>query len=127
MPAATPDTIRMRRSRMSTPSSQPHVDPSAPPICMVGPSRPPEPPVPSVKIDASPFTHATRLRTMPSWRWKALIIASPPPPRVSGASSEMMPLASAPTAGTIASNQGLKWPRFESSGRNVSPWARSGR
>ena len=85
--------------RRDTRSSQPHIEPSAPPICMVGPSRPPEPPVPSVKIDASALTHATRLRTTPSWRWKASIIASPPPPRVSGASSEMMPLASAPTRG----------------------------
>ena len=68
MPAATPDTIRIRRSRASTRSSQPHVEPSAPPICMVGPSRPPAPPVPSVKIDASAFTHDTRRRTTPSWR-----------------------------------------------------------
>ena len=53
--------------RASTRSSQPHIEPSAPPICMVGPSRPPEPPVPSVKIDASALTQATRLRTTPSW------------------------------------------------------------
>jgi hypothetical protein len=32
MPAATPETIRMRRSAGDTRSSQPHVDPSAPPI-----------------------------------------------------------------------------------------------
>ena len=64
--------------------------------------------MPSVKIDASALTHATRLRTTPFWRWKALIIASPPPPRVSGASPEMMPLASAPTAGTRASSHGRK-------------------
>jgi hypothetical protein len=127
MPAATPATIRIRRSATETPRMRPQSEPSAPPICMVGPSRPPAPPDPSVKMEAMVFTHVTRLRMMPSWRWKASIIASPPPPRVSGASSEMMPLASAPAAGSSASSQGRKWVTSVSSGRNVSPWARSGR
>ena len=63
MPAATPATIRMRRSRgVDAAAAARTSEPSAPPICIVGPSRPPEPPVPSVKIDASAFTQATRLR-----------------------------------------------------------------
>ena len=35
-------------------------------ICIVGPSRPPAPPVPSVKREASIFTQITRRRTIPS-------------------------------------------------------------
>ena len=42
--------------------------PTPPTICMGVLSRPPESPVPSGKIDASAFTHATRRRTTPSWR-----------------------------------------------------------
>ncbi len=127
MPAATPETIRMRRSRGPTPSNRPTSEPSEPPICIVGPSRPPEPPVPRVKIEASAFTQVTRRRMSPALRWKASIMASPPPPRVSGASSEMMPLASPPTAGKRASSQGRKCPTRVSSGRKVSPLARRGR
>ena len=77
----------------------------------------PSRPCPSVKIDASAFTQATRLRTTPPWWWKASIIASPPPPRVSGASSEMMPPASAPTAGSSTSSQGRKRPRLADLGQ----------
>ncbi len=65
MPAATPDTIRMRRSCGVTRRMPPASEPSAPPICMVGPSRPPEPPVPSVSSEATAFTQATRLRIRP--------------------------------------------------------------
>ena len=71
MPAATPANIRMRRSREPTLRSQPDGEPSAPPICMVGPSRPPEPPLPSVRIDASALTQMTRRRTTPPWWWNA--------------------------------------------------------
>lgn len=85
MPAAVPATSRMRRSRSVTRKSWPTSEPMAPPICIVGPSRPPEPPEPSVSADTRSFTQATRLRTTPLWRWKASMIASLPPPRVSGA------------------------------------------
>jgi hypothetical protein len=37
-----------------------------------------------VTSEARVFTQTTRRRTIPSWRWKASIVASPPPPRVSG-------------------------------------------
>ena len=67
MPAATPANISIRRSREPTFSASPTAEPSAPPICIVGPSRPPEPPLPSVRIDASALTQMTRRRTTPPW------------------------------------------------------------
>ena len=75
---------------------------------MVGPSRPPEPPNPRVKIDASALMSGTRRRTIPRFEWKASMIASAPPPRVSGAKRESSPPAKAPTAGIIQTSQGRK-------------------
>ena len=78
----------------------------APPICIVGPSRPPEPPEPRVKIEARPFTQGTRRRTIPASLWNASMIASAPPPRVSGASREIAPPTSAPAAGISQRSHG---------------------
>ena len=66
----------------------------------------PAPPEPSVRIDASALTHATRLRIRPPWWWKAWIIASPLPPAASGARRQVrMPPANAPSAGIASSSQ----------------------
>ncbi len=81
-------------------------EPIEPPICMVGPSRPPEPPKPSVRIDAKALMSGTRRRTIPRFEWKASMMASAPPPRVSGAKRERIPPASAPRAGINQTSQG---------------------
>ena len=65
MPAATPATIRIRRSRGLTLRRGRWPSRCAPPICIVGPSRPPDPPLPSVRIEAMALTQMTRRRTTP--------------------------------------------------------------
>ena len=49
-------------------NSLPTVEPIAPPINMVGPSRPPAPPLPRVKMLASIFTGIRRVGRVPL-RW----------------------------------------------------------
>ena len=97
----------MRRSRGPSDSSRATSEPSAPPINMVGPSRPPEPPVPSVQIEASVLMPSSRGGNVPPW-WKARIMVSPPPPRASGALRVSQPQASPPSAGRMSSSQGRK-------------------
>ena len=67
IPAATPATISTRRSRSVAGSTVPSHEPIAAPRCIVGPSRPPAPPLPSVAIDARGFKKITRRRTTPPW------------------------------------------------------------
>ena len=52
-------------ARADAAAARPTSEPSAPPICIVGPSRPPAPPVPSVQSEASAFTQITRVRITP--------------------------------------------------------------
>ena len=58
-------------------------------------------------MDANTFTSGTRRRTIPPSLWNEAMIASEPPPRVSGASVEMAPPMSAPMAGMAQRSQGL--------------------
>jgi hypothetical protein len=68
MPPAVPATTSSRRSRCEARSHWPTSEPTAAPICIVGPSRPPAPPLPRVSTEVSTFSGATRLRTMPCRR-----------------------------------------------------------
>ena len=103
---------------------RPTVEPSAPPICIVGPSRPPEPPVPSVNSDASALTHATRRRMTPP------LVVEGVDHRVAAAAArlgrerEMSPPPSAPTAGRNRSSHQRKGRPASSARTNVSPLAR---
>ena len=68
MPPAPPANIKSRRSRSLKPSFDARNDPKPAPICAIGPSRPAEPPVPMVMIEATVFTKGTRPRIRPlSW------------------------------------------------------------
>ena len=123
MPAATPATSRMRRSRAPTDSNRATSDPSTPPINMVGPSRPPAPPVPSVQIEASVLTPSRRGFSAEPW-WNARIITSPPPPRASGSRRVSQPQARPPSAGSSTSSQGRNTPGRVRAAK-VSPLARN--
>jgi hypothetical protein len=68
MPAATPASTRTRRSRRVAGTTLASAEPMAPPICIVGPSRPPDPPLPSASTEATNLSGATRLRIRPP-RW----------------------------------------------------------
>ena len=125
MPAATPATSRMRRSRGETDRARATAEPTAPPICTVGLSRPRAPSVPSVRIDARALTQMTRRRARPPPWWYARIIASPPPPRVSGTACVSRPEPSAPRAGRMSSTHGRKVD-VAACASSGSPWARSG-
>ena len=123
MPAATPATMRMRRSRDPTERKRPTSEPSEPPINMVGPSRPPEPPVPRVAIEASALMPISRRGNVAPW-WKARIMTSPPPPRASGVRRVSQPQTRPPIAGRMSSSQGRKV-RGTGAAAKVSPLARS--
>ena len=83
-PAAPHATIRVSRPD-GTRSACPIEEPSADPICTIGPSRPTEPPVPMHTADARAFTPATRAGMRPPRRATASITSGTPWPRASGA------------------------------------------
>ena len=64
---------------------RPTVDPSADPICTIGPSRPTDPPPPMQSAEASDFTTATRGGMRPPRRATAYMTSGTPWPRASGA------------------------------------------
>ena len=66
-------------------SSWPVTEPSAEPICTIGPSRPTEPPEPMQIAEASDFTTGTCGRIRPPCRLTAYITSGTPCPRASGA------------------------------------------
>src|SRR3954471_10923537 len=59
-PAPMPAAIRTRRSAGRSFSNPPRKEPKPAPIWAMGPSRPPEPPVPSVRALATILTSGTR-------------------------------------------------------------------
>ena len=75
----------IRRSRAGSFSNPPRYDPKPAPICAIGPSRPADPPVPSVIADAIVLIIGMRPRISPRLLWKASIAASVPWPSASGA------------------------------------------
>ena len=68
MPAPIPAAMSTRRSDAFKWSRLASREPNPAPIWAIGPSRPPDPPVPSVKALATIFTAGTRGRICP-WRW----------------------------------------------------------
>ena len=59
MPADAPQATSSRMRRSETAANRPTRDPSAEPICTIGPSRPTEPPDPMHSADANDFTTPT--------------------------------------------------------------------
>jgi hypothetical protein len=69
IPAPIPAAISTRRSAGRSPKILANCDPKAAPICAMGPSRPPEPPVPIVIALETIFTIGTRGRISPCLLW----------------------------------------------------------
>jgi hypothetical protein len=59
IPPAAPQATRTRILGSATPTNRPALDPSADPICTIGPSRPTDPPPPMHIADARALTPAT--------------------------------------------------------------------
>src|SRR5690606_11692483 len=114
----------MRRSRGPRRRRLATQEPMAPPTCMIGPSRPPAPPVERVRKVAAGRSQSTRRRILPSCRWKAAIASFPPPPRISGAKRERRPQPRPHRPGRSTSGQGRSSPPPPPMIR--SPCARSG-
>ena len=62
IPPAAPANTMIRRSYSDTLSAVASHAPNPEPICAMGPSRPPEPPVPRVTAEATILTIGTRAR-----------------------------------------------------------------
>ena len=102
-PQATSSFIRSSDSLVS----RPRVEPSADPICTIGPSRPTEPPEPMVSAEASVLTTATLGLIRPP-RWATASITSGTPcPRASFANRLTSgPYSSPPMTGTTSTKNG---------------------
>ena len=85
IPPAAPQATSTRMRSSATRISRPSVEPSADPICTIGPSRPTEPPPPMHNADASDFTTATCGAIRPPRRATANITSGTPWPRASRA------------------------------------------
>ncbi len=85
IPPAAPQATRTRNRSSATRTQVPRVEPSAEPICTIGPSRPTEPPPPMHSAEASAFTAATCGPIRPPRRATANITSGTPCPRASRA------------------------------------------
>jgi hypothetical protein len=65
IPEPMPAAISTRRSAGRSRNKLANREPKPAPICAMGPSRPPDPPVPNVKALATIFTNGTRGRIWP--------------------------------------------------------------
>jgi hypothetical protein len=88
IPPAAPHATSRRSCQSGAPTVCPSTDPSADPICTIGPSRPTEPPEPMQIADASDLTARTCGRIRPPLRLTASITSGTPWPRASGAKRE---------------------------------------
>ena len=86
MPPAAPQATSSRSRARATAATWPSVEPSAEPICTIGPSRPTEPPEPMQRAEASDLTTATAGRMRPPARATASITSGTPWPRPRGRS-----------------------------------------
>lgn len=68
MPAPIPAAMRIRRSATLSRKRLARSEPKPAPICAIGPSRPPEPPVPIVMALATILISGTRGRICPCLR-----------------------------------------------------------
>ncbi len=85
IPPAAPQATSTRRRDSATRVIWPSVEPSAEPICTIGPSRPTEPPEPMQSAEASDLTTATCGRIRPPRSATAIITSGTPCPRASRA------------------------------------------
>ncbi len=83
MPPAAPQATSTRIRSSLTRTTRPSVEPSAEPICTIGPSRPTDPPPPMHSADASALTAATCGAIRPPRRATAYITSGTPCPRAS--------------------------------------------
>ena len=106
IPPAAPHATRSRSRRSGTRASCPIIEPSAEPICTIGPSRPTEPPDPMQSADASALTTGTCGRIRPPNSATASITSGTPCPRASGAKRATSgPYSNPPAIGASATNQ----------------------
>jgi hypothetical protein len=82
---AAPQATSSFRRGSATRNRCPSEDPSAEPICTIGPSRPTDPPPPMQIADASDFTPATAARMRPPFSATARMTSGMPLPRASRA------------------------------------------
>lgn len=85
IPPAAPHATSTRSRDSGSRAARPSAEPSADPICTIGPSRPTEPPEPIVNADASAFTTLTCTGIRPPRSATAYITSGTPCPRASGA------------------------------------------
>ncbi len=85
MPPAAPQATRILRRSSVTLSQPPRPEPSAEPICTIGPSRPTDPPPPMHSAEARDLTRATCGAIFPPRRATAYITSGTPWPRASRA------------------------------------------
>jgi hypothetical protein len=84
-PAAAPQPTMVRICEAGTRRICPRVEPSAEPICTIGPSRPTEPPEPIDTAEARALIATTRLRITPPRSATAAITSGTPCPFASRA------------------------------------------
>jgi hypothetical protein len=85
MPPAAPQATSTRIRASATLATCPRAEPSAEPICTIGPSRPTDPPPPMHSAEASALTAATCGAIRPPRRATAYITSGTPCPRASRA------------------------------------------
>ncbi len=85
MPPAAPQATNTRIRASDAWMIRPTVEPSAEPICTMGPSRPTEPPPPMHRAEASALTPATWGAMRPPRRATAYMTSGTPWPRASRA------------------------------------------
>ena len=106
MPPAAPQATSSRIRDSATRTTRPSVDPSAEPICTIGPSRPTDPPPPMHSAEASALTTATCGAIRPPRRATAYITSGTPWPRASRAKKcTSGPYSSPATTGAPMTNQ----------------------
>jgi hypothetical protein len=84
-------------------------DPTAAPIWTIGPSRPAEPPVPTVAAVARIFSGMTRPRILPLCTSRAATASGTPSPETSGANLRARNQANRKPVGTVRKIQGCPW------------------
>jgi hypothetical protein len=84
IPPAAPAAMSARFCSSLRANARPRVDPTEPPICTIGPSRPPAAPVPSDVAAATSLPRVTEGRIRPPCRAIDSMTWATPPPRASG-------------------------------------------
>ncbi len=80
MPAAAPQATRIRIYSSVTRNSRPTEDPSAAPICTIGPSRPADPPEPMQRAAQRNFmSDLNGAITLRSWATASMTVGTPSP------------------------------------------------